>query len=92
MTDEPLFKKQGFADLEFGLSFDAAGPEKTPSSFVARLNPDIVKAVRPLEGKAKLEVTGSSVIGPHPMICARNNSADMVEWGKVVAAGAFKSD
>ena len=58
LTDASIFKKPGFADLEFGSWLGAAVPEKTPSTVVTRLNPDIVKAVRTLNGKAKLKVPG----------------------------------
>ena len=91
LPDVPTFEEQGFAELEFGSWFEVVAPAKTPSDIVARLNADILKAVRAPEVKAKLEETGFRVTGTSPGEFASIISADTAKWSKTVAATGFKA-
>jgi tripartite-type tricarboxylate transporter receptor subunit TctC len=92
LPDVPTFKEQGFPDLEFGSWFGVVAPAKTPPDVVAKLQADILKAVRAPDVKAKLEETGFRVTGTSPDEFAGIISADTVKWGKAVAATGFKAD
>ena len=92
LPDVPTFKEQGFADMEFSSWFGVVAPAKTPPDVVARLNADILKAVRSADVKAKLEDAGFRVTGTSPNEFAAIISADTVKWGKAVVATGFKAD
>ncbi|MES2945673.1 MAG: tripartite tricarboxylate transporter substrate binding protein [Pseudomonadota bacterium] len=92
LPDVPTFKEQGYADLEFSSWFGVVAPAKTPADIIAKLNADIVKAVRSADGKAKLEEAGFRVTGTSRDEFVKIISADTAQWGKAVVATGFKAD
>ncbi|MES2192159.1 MAG: tripartite tricarboxylate transporter substrate binding protein [Pseudomonadota bacterium] len=92
LPDVPTFKEQGYPDLEFSSWFGIVAPAKTPPDIIAKLNADIVKAVRSADGKTKLEEAGFRVTGTSRDEFVRIISADTAKWGKAVAATGFKAD
>ncbi|RYX89396.1 MAG: tripartite tricarboxylate transporter substrate binding protein [Comamonadaceae bacterium] len=92
LPDVPTFKEQGYADLEFSSWFGIVAPAKTPADIVARLNADILKALRSADGKAKMEDAGFRVTGTGSDEFAKIIAADTVKWGKAVKATGFKAD
>lgn len=92
LPDVPTFKEQGYPELEFSSWFGIVAPAKTPPEIIARLNADIVKAVRSADGKTKLEDAGFRVTGTSRDEFVRIISADTAKWGKAVAATGFKAD
>ena len=92
LPDVPTFKEQGYPDLEFSSWFGIVAPAKTPPDIIAKLNADIVKAVRSADGKTKLEDAGFRVTGTSREEFVRIISADTAKWGKAVAATGFKAD
>ncbi len=92
LPDVPTFKEQGYPELEFSSWFGIVAPAKTPPEIIAKLNADIVKAVRSADGKTKLEDAGFRVTGTSREEFVRIISADTAKWGKAVAATGFKAD
>lgn len=92
LPDVPTFKEQGYADMEFSSWFGIVVPAKTPADIVAKLNADIVKAVRSTDGKAKLEEAGFRVTGTSRDEFVKIISTDTAKWGKAVVATGFKAD
>ena len=92
LPEVPTFKEQGYPELEFSSWFGVVAPAKTPPDVLAKLNADIVKAVRSTDGKAKLEEAGFRVTGTSREEFVRIISADTLKWGKAVAATGFKAD
>ncbi len=92
LPDVPTFKEQGYANLEFSSWFGIVAPARTPADIVARLNADIVKAMRSPDGKQKMEDAGFRVTATSREEFARIIAADTVTWGKAVAATGFKAD
>ena len=92
LPDVPTFKEQGHADLEFSSWFGIVAPARTPADILAKLNTDILKAVRSPDGKTKLEEAGFRVTGTSREEFTRIIAADTVKWGKAVAATGFKAD
>lgn len=92
LPDVPTFKEQGYADMEFSSWFGIVVPAKTPADIVAKLNSDIVKAVRSTDGKAKLEEAGFRVTGTSRDEFVKIIGADTAKWGKAVVATGFKAD
>ena len=72
--------------------FGIVAPAKTPPDIIAKLNADIVKAVRSADGKTRLEDAGFRVTGTSREDFVRIISADTAKWGKAVAATGFKAD
>jgi tripartite-type tricarboxylate transporter receptor subunit TctC len=92
LPDIPTMKEQGFTTLEFSSWFGIVAPAKTPPEIVARLNADILKAVRSADGRQKLEDAGFRVTGTSREDFTRIIAADTITWGKAVAATGFKAD
>lgn len=92
LPDVPTFKEQGYPELEFSSWFGIVAPAKTPPEIIAKLNADIVKAVRSADGKTRLEDAGFRVTGTSREDFVRIISADTAKWGKAVAATGFKAD
>ena len=92
LPDVPTFKEQGIANLQFNSWFGIVAPAKTPPEIIARLNADIVRALRSADGKKKMEDAGFGVTGTTAQEFAQIIAADTETWGKAVAATGFKAD
>jgi tripartite-type tricarboxylate transporter receptor subunit TctC len=92
LPEVPTFKEQGYASLEFNSWFGIVAPGKTPPEIVARLNADIVRAMRSPDGQKKMEDAGFRVTGTTQPEFAALIAADTAKWGKAVAATGFKAD
>jgi tripartite-type tricarboxylate transporter receptor subunit TctC len=88
----PTFKEQGYNSLEFNSWFGIVAPAKTPPEIIAKLNADIVRAMRSPDGQKKMEDAGFRVTGTSQQDFAKTIAADTVTWGKAVAATGFKAD
>ncbi|MGC3987502.1 MAG: tripartite tricarboxylate transporter substrate binding protein [Pseudorhodoferax sp.] len=92
LPEVPTFKEQGYANLEFNSWFGILAPGKTPPEIVARLNADIVRAMRSPDGQKKMEDAGFRVTGTTQPEFVSIIAADTAKWGKAVAATGFKAD
>jgi len=92
LPEVPTFKEQGYANLEFNSWFGIVAPAKTPPEVVAKLNADIVRAMRSPDGQKKMEDAGFRVTGTTQQEFAGVIAADTAKWGKAVAATGFKAD
>jgi tripartite-type tricarboxylate transporter receptor subunit TctC len=92
LPDVPTFKEQGYANLAFNSWFGIVAPAKTPPDIVAKLNADIVRALRSPDGRKKMEDAGFQVTGTSQQEFARIIAADTATWGKAVAATGFRAD
>ena len=92
LPDVPTMKEQGYNTLEFSSWFGIVAPGKTPPEVLARLEADVLKAVRSADGKQKLQDAGFRVTGTTRDEFARIIAADTVTWGKAVKATGFKAD
>ncbi|KQP14046.1 tripartite tricarboxylate transporter substrate binding protein [Pseudorhodoferax sp. Leaf267] len=92
LPDVPTFKEQGYANLEFNSWFGIVAPGKTPPEIVAKLNADIVRAMRSPDGQKKMEDAGFRVTGTSAQEFSNIIAADTRTWGKAVAATGFKAD
>ena len=92
LPEVPTFKEQGYANLEFNSWFGIVAPAKTPPEIVARLNADIVRAMRSPDGQKKMEDAGFRVTATGQQDFANIIAADTKTWGKAVAATGFKAD
>jgi tripartite-type tricarboxylate transporter receptor subunit TctC len=92
LPEVPTFKEQGYNSLEFNSWFGIVAPAKTPPEIIAKLNADIVRAMRSPDGQKKMEDAGFRVTGTSQQDFAKTIAADTVTWGKAVAATGFKAD
>ena len=92
LPDVPTFKEQGLPNLEFNSWFGIVAPAKTPPEVVAKLNADIVRAMRSPDGQKKMEDAGFRVTGTSQQEFANIIASDTKTWGKAVAATGFKAD
>ena len=92
LPEVATFKEQGYPSLEFNSWFGIVAPAKTPPEIVAKLNADIVRAMRSPDGQKKMEDAGFRVTGTSQQDFANIIAADTRTWGKAVAATGFKAD
>ncbi len=92
LPDVPTFKEQGYANLEFNSWFGIVAPAKTPPEIVAKLNADIVRAMKSPDGQKRMEDAGFRVTGTSQQDFANIIAADTKTWGKAVASTGFKAD
>ncbi len=92
LPEVPTFTEQGYTSLEFNSWFGIVAPGKTPPEIVAKLNADIVRAMRSPDGQKKMEDAGFRVTGTSQQEFANTIAADTKTWGKAVAATGFKAD
>ena len=85
MSDVPTIAESGFP------GFDAVGwhgilaPAKTPPAIVARLNAEIVEALKAAETKALLEGQAMQIVGSSPQDFASFIKQDLAIWKEVAA-------
>jgi tripartite-type tricarboxylate transporter receptor subunit TctC len=92
LMEVPTLKEQGYDSLVFNSWFGIVTPAKTPADIVAKLNADIVRAMRSADGQKKMEDASFRVTATSQQEFANIIAADTVTWGKAVAATGFKAD
>lgn len=92
LPDVPTFREQGWRNLVFNAWFGIVAPARTPADVVAKLNADIVRAMRSPDGQKQMEETGFRVTATTAPEFTEIIAADTRSWGKAVAATGFKAD
>ena len=85
----PTTAETGFAALDATTWYGALFPAKTAPERVARMNQDIVKAIRDPEMSQRLQSQGYELVGSSPQELSKHLKEETVKWAKVVKqAGA----
>ncbi|MCD2512048.1 Bug family tripartite tricarboxylate transporter substrate binding protein [Comamonas endophytica] len=83
--DVPTTAEAGFPGLDLVSWQGVYAPKGTPKEVVARLNTEIVKALKTPELKSKFETQfGMQVVGSSPVELARVTAADIARLGELV--------
>lgn len=67
-------------------------PGGTPGKIVARINREIVKALRAPEIRDRLTLNGAEIVGDTPEQFTAKIKADIAKWGEVVRASGARVD
>jgi tripartite-type tricarboxylate transporter receptor subunit TctC len=92
LPEVPTFREQGLPNLVFNSWFGIVTPARTPADIVAKLNADIVRAMRSPDGQKQMEDAGFRVTATSAAEFTEIIAADTRSWGKAVAATGFKAD
>ncbi len=90
--DVPTLAEQGLPGFDSGTWQGLLAPNGTPSSVMARLNAEFIKAIRSPDIRAKLAGLGAEVVTMSPMEQDAFFNRERARWAKVVADAAIRLD
>jgi tripartite-type tricarboxylate transporter receptor subunit TctC len=90
--DLPTVAESGFAGFEVVGWFGWLAPARTPHDIVARLNSDIVNALRSTETQERLIALGCEPVGNSSREFAAFVSAERDKWAQVIKQAGIKLD
>ena len=88
----PTIAESGVPGYDYASWIGLLAPAKTPTTIVARLNAEAVKALQTSEIKAILAVEGSEPVGNSPGQFAAALKTEVARWAQVVKAAGIKAD
>ncbi len=88
----PTMIESGYPGFEAGSWYGLFAPAGTPREIVARLNADMVKALRQPETRKLLSQQGAEPIGNSEAEFATFIQAEIAKWGRVIRAAGVKVD
>ncbi len=86
----PTMIESGFPDFEAGSWYGLFAPAGTPREILARLNTDMVKALRQPETKKLLAQQGAEAVGNSEAEFAAFIQAEIAKWGRVIRSANVK--
>lgn len=92
MPELPTMAESGFPGFDLGSWYGIWAPASTPRELVARINGEIVKAMRPAEVKERVQGLGAE---PGALSAEAFNAfsrSEFERWGKIVRAAGVKLD
>jgi tripartite-type tricarboxylate transporter receptor subunit TctC len=92
MPDVPTFDESGYKGFEVDHMQGLLVPAGTPRRIVDRLNAEIVKALEDADTRKRLLFLGFDPVGNSPDEFAKQISAQLVKWGKLVKEAGIKVD
>ena len=90
--DVPTIAEQGVAGFESGTWQGALVANGTPGPIMARLNAELIRAIRSPDVRARLAGQGAEVVTMTPAEQDQFFNTERVRWAKVVAEGNVKLD
>ena len=90
LPDLPTVSESGVAEYEDSTWFGMLAPAGTPAAIVAKLNAEIVKAVRSPEIVERLTPDGGEPVGSSPERFASHIASEIARWRKVVKAAGIR--
>jgi tripartite-type tricarboxylate transporter receptor subunit TctC len=92
LPDVPTVAEAGLPDFEVTTWYGVLAPAGTPRPIVARLNAEIVKAMKSPEMNARLAAMATEPVTSTPEGFSDLIRREIVKWGKVVRAAGLKAD
>ena len=91
LPDVPTVAEQGVPGFESVAWWGVVAPAGTPPAIIARLNEELVKALKTPEVAEKLAAQGMDVVGSKPEALQTFLQAEIVRWAKVVKDNKIKA-
>jgi len=92
MPDVPTVAESGFPDFEASSWFGLLGPADLPRDIVAKLQAEVVRALKVPEIRESLIQQGADPVGSTPEEFAAYIRSETVKWEKVVRASGAKAE
>ena len=90
--DVPTFAEAGVPGYEYRAWMGVVAPAGTPAAVIARLNSELVKAVRSPEGRAWFEAQGGVAVGDSPDEFARYIREEHARWGALIREAGIRAE
>jgi tripartite-type tricarboxylate transporter receptor subunit TctC len=91
LPDVPTVAEQGVPGFESVAWWGVVAPAGTPPAIIARLNEELVKALKTPEVAEKLSAQGMDVVGSKPEALQNFLQAEITRWAKVVKDNKIKA-
>jgi tripartite-type tricarboxylate transporter receptor subunit TctC len=92
VPEVPTIAEAGYPGFEASAWYSVMAPAGTPKPVVARLNGEILRALKMPEVKDRLENVGFEIVGSSPEQCGTYIRNEIVKWAKVVKASGIKAE
>ena len=90
--DVPTIAEQGLAGFESGTWQGALVPAGTPAAVIAKLNAELIRAIRTPDVRARLAGQGAEVVTMTPAEQDKFFQQERARWAQVVAQANIKLD
>jgi tripartite-type tricarboxylate transporter receptor subunit TctC len=90
MPDVPSAKELGLPGLEVGSWYGFHAPAGTPQAIIAKLNAEMVKALRSPDLRKRFAEISAEPVGDTPAEFSAFIEADARKWGKLIQAAGLK--
>ncbi|MBL0123478.1 MAG: tripartite tricarboxylate transporter substrate binding protein [Betaproteobacteria bacterium] len=91
LPDVPTVAEQGVPGFESVAWWGVVAPAGTPPAIIARLNEELVKALKTPEVAEKLSAQGMDIVGSKPEVLQSFLQAEISRWAKVVKDNKIKA-
>lgn len=92
MPDLPTIDEAGVKGFEAASWFGLLAPAGTPKEIVAKIQADVVKAMKTTDLTEKMAQQGAAAVGNTPDEFAAYIKAELAKWEKVVKASGARAD
>lgn len=90
--DVPTMQEAGLPGYEYGSWIGLLAPAGTPGPIVARLNAELVSAIRSPAGREWFAAQGGVAVGDSPQEFAAHIRADNEKWGRLIREAGIKAE
>lgn len=88
----PTIAESGYPGFEASAWYGVLAPAGTPKPVVARLNAEILRALKIPEVRERLENVGFEIVGGTPEAFGAYMKSEIAKWARVVKASGVKAD
>jgi tripartite-type tricarboxylate transporter receptor subunit TctC len=92
LPDVPTIAESGFPGFEATAWYGVHAPARTPKPIVARLNSELVKALKLPDVRERLSGLGFEISGSTPEFYGNYIKSEIKKWAKVVKASGAKPE
>lgn len=92
LPDASTLEEQGYRGYDMGSWMGLVAPKGTSPEIIARLNGELVKALRTPEMRQRLVAAGAEAEGGTPEQFAQRIQADLARWTEVIQRAGIKAD
>ena len=91
LPDVPTVAEQGLPGFESVAWWGVVAPAGTPPAIIARMNEELVKALKTPEVAEKLSAQGMEIVGSKPEVLQSFVQSEITRWAKVVKDNKIKA-